>query len=182
MANLDKGSARSLCHLDNIIRIVDIKNLKPRQNGDFKQGYFQPRNPEKYMGDPTKIIWRSSWEFRFMTWCDIHPQIKQWSSEPVPIPYNNPVTKKVAKYFVDFYIVVEKNGVLESYLIEVKPNSQTKPPNQKLLEGNRTLKKIQSYNWQLKTYVVNKAKFEAAVQFAKSRGMKFAICDEKFLF
>lgn len=134
------------------------------------------------MGDPTCIIMRSGWETRFCQWCDIHPQIKRWSSEPVPIPYHNPVTKKVARYFVDFYIEVEKNGVLEGFLIEVKPNAQIKPPSQKLLEGNRTLKKIQSYNWQLKTYLVNKAKFDAAIVFAKSRGMKFAICDEKFLF
>lgn len=161
---------------------MNIKNLKPRADSQFRQGYFRPRNPEKYLGDPSCIIMRSSWETRFCQWCDIHPQIVRWGSEPTYIPYHNPITKKQAKYFVDFYIEVKKGDLLEKYLIEVKPNSQTKPPNQKLLEGNRTLKKIQSYNWQLKTYVVNKAKFEAAVQFAKSKGMKFAICDEKFLF
>jgi hypothetical protein len=161
---------------------MDIKNLKPRANSGFIQNYFKPRNPQKYIGDPNKIIYRSSWEARFCSWCDIHPNIKRWSSEPVAIPYVNPVTKKPARYFVDFFVMVEKNGVELQYLIEIKPNSQINPPDKKLLEGNQTLQKIKRYNWQLRTYIINKAKFEAAVEFAKARNMKFAICDEKFLF
>jgi hypothetical protein len=39
---------------------MSIKNLKPTSSGQFKQGYFNPKNPEKYIGDLAKIIFRSS--------------------------------------------------------------------------------------------------------------------------
>lgn len=159
-----------------------IKNMGPNYNGAFKQGYFNPQNPEKYIGDPTKIIMRSSWESRFASWCDLHPKIKRWGSEPIEIPYISPLDSRKHRYYVDFYIEVEKPEGVQSYLVEIKPNLQFQPPDQKLLEGNKTLSKMKRYNWQLKTYIVNKAKFETAVIFAKSRGWKFVIADENFLF
>lgn len=174
-----------------------IKNLKPNQNSSFKQGYFKPTHPEKYRGDQSAIIYRSMWEHRFMTWCDIHPNIKQWASEPVGIPYINPCAKMINgtyypaqhNYYVDFYITVEKDkGVLEPWLIEIKPGMQV-PTTEQLLrlnkminEGNKTDKKIKRYNHELKTLLVNRAKFLAAKKFAEERGCKFAVCDEHFLF
>lgn len=160
-----------------------IKNLKPNYNGPFKQGYYRLQNPEKYIGDPNNIIIRSSWEQRFASWCDMHPKIKRWSNESLEIPYISPIDNKKHRYYIDFCIeVVKESGTIQPYLIEVKPNSQIKPPDPALLEGNRTLQKMKRYNWQLKTYIINKAKFEAAVKFANERGYKFAIADENFLF
>jgi hypothetical protein len=176
---------------------MSIKNLRPNPNSEWKQGYFRPHNPEKYVGDPNKIICRSSWEERFCTWCDNHPNIVQWSSEPIAIPYMNPCWRMVngkfmagmSKYWVDFWIVVEKDGVREKWLCEVKPNSQIPTEKHirevmtKLNESKRlTEKKLRSYNKQLKVLLVNKAKFLAAIKFASERGCKFRICDENFLF
>lgn len=161
---------------------MSIKNLKPNSNGKFKQNYYCLQNPEKYIGDPNKIICRSSWETRFCTWADLHPKIQRWSSEPIPIKYFSPLDNKLHDYWVDFYIEIIKEDKVQPYLVEIKPNAQFQPPDQKLLEGNRTENKLKRYNWQLKTYIVNKAKFDSAVQFANSRGYKFVIADENFLF
>lgn len=174
----------------------NIKNLKPNQNSSFRQGYFKPNKPEKYKGDPNQIIYRSMWEHRFMTWCDIHPNIREWSSEPVGIPYSNPCAKlingqyqsAIHNYYVDFFIKVEKEENIQAWLIEIKPGMQV-PTTEQLLrlskmitEGNKTDKKIRRYNHELKTLLVNRAKFLAAKKFAEERGCKFAICDEHFLF
>lgn len=36
----------------------------------FYKGRFSPRNPQKYKGDPTNIIYRSGWELRVMKFFD----------------------------------------------------------------------------------------------------------------
>lgn len=186
----------SLAQLETWINVeMDIKNLKPNPTGKYRQGYFIPTNPEKYVGDPNKIIYRSEWERKFCNWCNAHPNIKKWGSEPLAIPYLNPCKKfvnnqfipGVSNYYVDFYIVVEKAGIEEKWIIEIKPNAQIPTSKhiadlQKLLEGNRTEKKTIRYNQQLKTLLINKAKFTAAKQFALEHGCQFAICDENFLF
>lgn len=175
-----------------------IKNLKPNLSGPHLQGYFKPTNPHKYRGNINEIIFRSSWEQRFMVWCDIHPNIKCWANETVAIPYYNTCTKYSKEtgrflgswnnYYIDFFIQIEKNGVLESWLIEVKPNMQIPTTEQiaklqKMInEGNMTAKKMNRYNYQLKTLLVNRSKFLAAKKFAEERGCKFAIVDENFLF
>ena len=161
---------------------MSIKNLRPVFGGKFKQGYFKVSNVSKYIGDPNKIIARSSWEAKFMSWCDQHPSVIRWSSEPVAIPYISPLDKKAHKYYVDFYVVTMKEDKELQWLIEIKPAAQFKPPDPMMLEGRRTLKKIQSYNWQLRTFIINSAKFESAVRFAQDRNMRFAIADENFLF
>lgn len=161
---------------------MSIKNLKPNANGQFKQGYYSLKYPDKYIGDRSKIIARSSWEGKFMNWCDNHPGVLKWSSEPVAIPYVSPLDGRMHKYYVDFFVQMEKDGKPEGWLIEIKPKAQTKMPNKKLLEGNRTLKKITQYNWQLKTYIVNAAKFNAAKKFAVDCGMRFGVAGETFLF
>ncbi|MFM2010951.1 MAG: hypothetical protein RLZZ479_1342, partial [Bacteroidota bacterium] len=41
---------------------MSIKNNKPSKKSTYRQGYYVLNNPDKYIGDPTKIIYRSSWE------------------------------------------------------------------------------------------------------------------------
>jgi hypothetical protein len=52
------------------------------------KGKFTPINPQKYRGDATNIIYRSSWK-RVMLWLDKHSQVISWSSEEV-VPYKSP--------------------------------------------------------------------------------------------
>jgi uncharacterized protein (DUF433 family) len=98
----------------------DIKKIKP--NGEYKSGKYDPKNPDKYIGDIHNIIYRSSWEYRFCTYCDTNEAILKWSSEPVVIPYYNPLDKKDHNYNVDFYIKVLKEDTNEQeWIIEIKP-------------------------------------------------------------
>jgi hypothetical protein len=166
---------------------MSIKNLKPKSNSPYKQGYYSPVNLEKYMADPGQIIYRSSWEYRFCHACDMNPNIVKWSSEPIGIDFYNPikvanwqqkgVEPKLSKYYIDFFIVVKQGNELKKYLVEVKPNSHIKPP---VLEGRQTLNKIKNYNYLLNAYIVNRAKFEAAQRYAQLNGWQFVVCDEKF--
>lgn len=159
---------------------MDIKKLKP--NGKWKSGKYMPVNTEKYIGDIHNIIYRSSWERKFCQYCDINPNITKWSSEPTGIPFWSPIDKKEHKYFVDYYIQVQKGDVLENWLIEIKPEDQYalhKRPQEPT--GNLTEKKIRAYNEKLKTWITNRAKFEAATRFAESRGYKFGAINENFI-
>ena len=70
----------------------------------FAQGKFTLKNPEKYIGskDP---IYRSGWEIAVMKMCDENPAIEQWASEPVRIPYRDPLTGKQTVYVPDFLVM-----------------------------------------------------------------------------
>ena len=160
---------------------MDIKKLRP--NGKWKSGKYVPTNPQKYIGDIHNIIYRSSWERKFCQYCDINPNIIKWSSEPLPIPYWSPIDKKEHKYFVDYYIQVKKaDNTIENWFIEIKPENQYDINNRpKEPTGNITQKKIRSYNEKLKTWITNRAKFEAATRFAEARGYKFGAINESFI-
>lgn len=137
----------------------------------FHQGRFKPRHPDKYKGDPTSIIYRSSWELRLMSYLDKHPDVVQWSSEEMFIPYRSPVDNKIHRYFPDF-IVKMKNG--ETVMIEVKPAKQTQPPKKPQKVTKRFVNEVF-------TYGVNQAKWEAAKQYCEKNGWKFQIMTEKEL-
>lgn len=121
-----------------------------------------------------------------MVWCDLHPNILKWNSEGVMVPYISPIDKKMHRYFVDFWILVEREGVKKQYLIEIKPDAQTKMPNEKLRsvvnEGRASAAQLKRYNRELRIFIVNSAKFEAAAKYAQKRGMEFQVCTENFLF
>lgn len=153
--------------------------LKPRR-GKIRQGYFLPKNPEKYEGDVSQIIYRSSWEYKFLKFCDDNEKILKYSSEPVGIAYWNPVSKKTCKYWVDAYIVTkDKSGNLKKWILEIKPLKYTQPPKpiKKMTE-----KQMKHYLSHTKAYLINRAKFEAAKDYADSKGIKFGIITENFLF
>ena len=93
------------------------------------RGKFQPKNPSKYMGDPTKIQYRSLWERKCMLMFDDNPNVIRWASEELAIPYVSPVDRKRHKYFPDFLIEMRNRvGQIETVLIEVKPYKQTQVP------------------------------------------------------
>ena len=48
------------------------KRIKRLPNIDRRayKGLFKPLNPQKYKGNHKNIIYRSSWEKRFMGYCD----------------------------------------------------------------------------------------------------------------
>ena len=93
------------------------------------KGKYRIVSPAKYKGDIQDVVYRSSWELKFMKWCDTNTSVLEWGSETVIIPYKSPVDSKTHRYFVDFYIKVrDKKGVISKYLVEIKPEKFTKPP------------------------------------------------------
>jgi hypothetical protein len=80
------------------------------------KGKYQPSYPQKYKGDPTNIIYRSLWERRFMSYCDLNENILEWGSEEISLGYRSPIDGKIHRYFPDFYIKVrENNGKIQKY-------------------------------------------------------------------
>lgn len=138
----------------------------------FHKRKYKPLYPEKYDGDPTNIIMRSSWETRFASWCDRNSSVLKWSSEETVIPYRSPADNRIHRYFVDFRIQVRgKNGKLCTYLVEVKPFNQTQPPK---YPGKRT----QRYLTESSTFIINQSKWKAAEQYCLDRGWEFKVITE----
>jgi hypothetical protein len=138
----------------------------------FLQGKFRPTNPEKYKGDPNNIIYRSSWERKFLKYCDNNENIIEYSSEEIVLPYRSPVDNRIHRYFPDFYIKVkESNGQIKKYLIEIKPKKQT-------VEPKVQKKKTKGYIYEVVEYAKNQAKWKAAKEFCEDRQWEFRILTE----
>jgi hypothetical protein len=128
----------------------------------YAQGVYQVKNPEKYVGRSTPR-YRSSWEFTFFTFCDNHPNVLQWASECVRIPYRNPLTGKNTTYVPDIFIVYQdKDGKNHAELIEIKPLNQTHVSEAKSRRD-------------VAAAAVNMAKFAAARQWASANNIQFRI-------
>jgi hypothetical protein len=136
----------------------------------FAQGRFELKNPEKYIGKRTPL-YRSSWEWAFMQFCDNNPAIENWASEAVKIPYRDPLTGKHSVYVPDFFIqYVDKNGRKHAEVVEVKPANQT------IKERVGRNKVNQAH------FVRNMAKWEAARAWCKQQGVYFRIVSENDIF
>ena len=135
------------------------------------KGRYKLKNPKKYAGDPDKITYRSLWEKNTFRWCENNPKVKLWNSEGVVVPYKSSVDGKVHRYFVDLLVQMEDK---KTYLIEIKPKSQTVPPKKR---SRRTKKFIR----EMATFAVNRDKWEAANKFAEHNGWKFQVWTEETL-
>jgi hypothetical protein len=147
----------------------------------YYQGRFKPKHPKKYMGDPTNIIYRSGWEFKLMRYLDSHPNVLQWGSEELVIPYRSPIDGRMHRYFPDFLVKqINKYGKRETILIEVKPKAQTMPPDVSKIK-TKTGQTSRRYINEVKTWGINQAKWQAAEEYCKDRGWKFQIMHEGHL-
>lgn len=141
------------------------------------KGRYKPKNPKKYRGDTTNIVYRSLWERRFMKYCDTNPSVLLWSSEELVIPYLSPIDKKVHRYYPDFLIKIkDENEKLRTIVIEVKPKNQTTPPKKR-----KNGKKTWTYLEEVRTWGINEAKWKAAKEFCKDRMWEFKILTEDHL-
>lgn len=136
----------------------------------FARGKFTMSNPEKYIGTLVPI-YRSSWEWSFMRFCDTNPSIQKWASEAINIPYRDPLTGRQTIYVPDFFIqYVDKTGKMLVELIEVKPASQT------------IIERVGKNKYNQAQFVKNQAKWAAANAWCKQQGIKFRIINENDLF
>lgn len=145
-------------------------------------GKFKPKHPQKYKGSPSNIVYRSSWEAKFMRYLDLHPDVIQWNSEEVIIPYRSPIDGRIHRYFPDFWVKKKsKAGEITTSLIEIKPKHQTIAPD-KTKGMTKTGKPTKRYINEVFTYGVNMAKWEAAEAYCKDKGWVWQIFTETELF
>jgi len=134
-----------------------------------KRSIYTPQYPEKYVGE-YPIVSRSSWEEEFMKYCDMHPDVLEWASEPVQIPYHDPITGKQKIYIPDFLAtMIDKQGTLHKKLIEIKPLHEAYSEHARNTRDAAILAR-------------NQAKWTAAQGWAMRRGIEFIIMTEADLF
>lgn len=144
--------------------------ISVRKVNQSAKGLYIPKNPEKYMGDLSKITFRSSWERRMMEFFDLNPNVERWCSEEIAIPYIKPTDGAVHKYYPDFYVEYkDRNGAAHRELIEIKPHKQA-------------VYKQKSSDYDKISFAINMAKWESAKQFCDKQGIKFRVLTEQQLF
>lgn len=133
------------------------------------RGPYSPKNPKKYVGDKVPY-YRSSWERVFMETCDMNPNVIEWASEPLRIPYFNPFKNAWTVYVPDFVIVYrDKSRSTVAELIEIKPKKET------TLEAAKTEK--DKINVQ-----INALKWQAGAKYASNNGLRFRVLTEEHIF
>lgn len=140
---------------------MDIKDLKPRKQSRYSQGYVNPKSCKKLIDTSKPIIYRSSYEKRFMVWLEGCKRVAKWGSECICIPYLF-VDGKMHKYYPDYYVEFEDGTRM---LVEIKPYNQTHPP-------------VNENAWAAKEWARNSCKWKAAQEFCEAKGLQFKILTE----
>ncbi len=135
------------------------------------KGKYKIKNPEKYLGDYTKVVYRSLWERQAFKWCEGNSRVRAWNSEEVVIPYKCKTDNRIHRYFIDLFIEMD-NG--DCILVEIKPKKQTTAPK-------KPSRKTKKYINEVTTYIKNTSKWTAANDFAQHKGWKFQIWTEETL-
>tara|TARA_B100000963_G_scaffold231720_1_gene202297 strand:- start:2965 stop:3462 length:498 start_codon:yes stop_codon:yes gene_type:complete len=148
---------------------IDMSNRIP------VKGKFKPRFPQKYKGDPTNIIFRSSWELTVFKYLDNNKNVLRWSSEEFFVPYKNPLDGKFHRYYPDVYIeYINNQGVRTQTVWEIKPKKQTIAPK-------IPKRKTKSWKYNAEQYVINQAKWKSCKAYCDKRGYKFQVITEDVL-
>jgi len=139
-------------------------------------GKFSPKNPAKYLGDPTNIVYRSLWERNLMVKLDEWDDVLNWGSEEMNIAYRSPIDQKIHRYFPDF-LAKMRNAAGNTFIrmIEVKPYAQTIEPEKPKKLSKRFIREVMEYG-------VNQAKWKAAKAYCDDKGWEFVVITEKELF
>lgn len=133
------------------------------------KGTYEPKNPDKYAGKGVPI-YRSSWELAMMRMCDNHPAIIYWASEPIRIPYKNPITNRQSMYVPDFLIIYQDaTGKQRQEIVEIKPKKETFVSEAKSKRSQVAL-------------AINACKWKAAQAYCNRHGITFRVITEDNLF
>lgn len=146
--------------------------------GNWRKGQYTVVNPDKYLGDPDNVIYRSSWELEAFKKLDLHPDVIAWASEEIRIPYPKPgmdgISYTRGMYTPDLFVVKRNNeGKIDRELIEIKPHKQTMPS-----KARKPMVRLQEQY----QYEVNRHKWAAAEDWCKQYGIVFRILSEKDMF
>ena len=148
-----------------------LKNHQKPHDRRYHQGFFIPKRPIKCMNimevaEIQPIVWRSSWEQKFMEWLDTNDIVTRWGSEIISIPYKDPIKGKMSIYIPDFYFeYIDNKKQLQKYLIEIKPMSQSK-----LAEAKDGYDKLR--------IAKNAFKWAQAIKYCKKKDITFKVLTE----
>jgi hypothetical protein len=127
-----------------------------------------------------------------MFWLDNQENILIWGCENLEIPYemthfeNGDVKIKRHRYYPDFYYKIRQpDGSIKDIVVEVKPQKEYDMVI-KLNEGalnvpENGLKKLKSFEYDLKMAYRNKSKWETMIEWCNKKGYQFIIITEKHL-
>ena len=105
-----------------------------------------------------------------MKFWDSRSDVIRWNSEEITIPYLSPLDNKVHVYYPDFYVeLMDKDGVLQKWIVEVKPLHEA---DAKFAKHERSKSSLE----------VNNAKWAAAAIYSETRGFKFKVITQRSLF
>ena len=136
------------------------------------KGKYKLKNPQKYKGDPTNVVWRSLWERKYMKYLDSNEHILEWSSEEIFIWYRSPVDNRAHRYFPDFYVKEQMpDGAIQKYLVEIKPKKQLSLPKE-------PKKRTRGYLNEVMEYAKNQSKWKYAREWCEDRQYGFKILTE----
>ena len=146
-----------------------------------KKGVYELDHPNKYVGPLTEggVLYRSSWEARVFYYMDHNSKVIEWSSEGLIIPYVFKMDGKVHKYYPDILAKIETSSGVRTFILEIKPEKQTKEPNK---PKNRSLDRKKRYESELYTYSKNLDKWEAAKTYCEKHEYEFKLITEKDIF
>lgn len=136
---------------------------------------FEPKNPQKYVGNNKNIVCRSNWERKFCKYLDENVNIIRWSSEEIKIPYLSTIDRQLHHYYPDFvFEATNKNNNVQTFMVEIKPKKQTVEPTVR--------KNKRAYLNECITFETNQCKWKAANLYCKEKGWIFKILTEDNLF
>lgn len=164
--------------------------------GKYYKGYYEIKNPKKYIGNPLECIYRSGWEKRVCIYLDHTPKIVKWGSEldQYVIPYKD-MEGKLHRYYPDYYAEISNSNDPNDYkqvLIEIKPYNEIYPKfiekdkksgREKVIQPKsfKNLKQYENFEYQVKMYQKNRLKWDAARKWCSNRHMYFWLLHEKKL-
>jgi len=158
---------------------------KPNKSDKYTQGQYNLLNPKKYLGDPTVIYFRSSWEYKLYFYLDNEPRVLKWNVEGITIPYEMEVTDsrgnkrwETFRYHPDAYCEIQKlDGSISKTVVEIKPYTETIPP---VMPKRVTAKSLENHEYRMKMFLKNFAKWTTAKKFCEKRGYDFFVMTEKY--
>jgi len=157
-------------------------NSPKRADGKDKyvQGQYNLTYPSKYLGDPTCIWFRSSWEYKLYFFLDNNPRVLHWNVEGITIPYEIMENERwtTCRYHPDAYAEIQKlDGTITKTVIEIKPYKETIPPES---PKRNTAKSLENHEYRMKMYIRNLAKWKAAKKHCDKIGVDFVLMTERY--
>ena len=144
---------------------------------DTKKGIYVVKNRQKYIGTKNPVF-KSLWEQRTFYELDNLAHVARWGYECQQIPYFHPIYKRTSVYYPDLFVTTDIGGVLKNFMIEIKPAKFAVPPPPPKAK-NPTPGVIDKYRKAQAAYMINVAKWEAAVAWCRRHKVEWMVMTEE---